>query len=237
MTATTNRQGTLPTVGGDNNTWGDGNNALHNLWDTILGSKTPVSTTGGTTALATADENVVAINVTGTLTSAAIITFSGRGGSWIVRNATTGAFTLTCKVSGQTGVTVTQSQSAVVWCNGTDILLAGYTDTKRPGVVSLTDGATVAVNAAQGDTFDLIAGGNRTISAPTLPADGKEILFRIYGSGGARTVSLASGTGGFSFGTDVTAVPAVASGKWLHVKCKYSLTADRWHVLATSNGY
>src|SRR5690606_19306908 len=89
--------------------------------DDKFGDVTSISTTGGTTTLSDSQEIVNAIVVSGTLASNAEIVFSGRGGTWIVKNATSGDFTLTCKVSGQDGVEITQGAKQAVFCNGTDI--------------------------------------------------------------------------------------------------------------------
>lgn len=113
------------TEGANNNSWGAIVDANWEEIDDKFGDVTAISTTGGNTTLSDSQEIVNAITVSGTLVSNATIIFSGRGGTWIVRNATTGNFTVTCKVSGQTGVEITQGSTQPVYCNGTDIAAAG----------------------------------------------------------------------------------------------------------------
>lgn len=56
--------------------------------------------------------------------------------------------------------------------------------------VNLTDGANVAVNAATGNVFYLLAGAGRTIGAPTNPLKGMVVTFIIANnSGGAMTTT------------------------------------------------
>lgn len=125
MTATTNLVLTQPTVGGSSNTWGDElNTEVIETIDRKLGDVTSVSTTGGNTNLTSTQELVNAIEVSGTLVSNATLTFSGRGGLWAIKNGTSGAFTVTVLVSGQTGVAVGQGKTKLVYCNGTDIVTA-----------------------------------------------------------------------------------------------------------------
>ena len=89
---------------------------------------TAINTTGGTTTLTDEQEEVNVIHVSGALVSNATIVFAGeRGRVWIVTNATTGAFTVTFKVTGQAGVTVTQGMTKNVYSNGRDIADAGST--------------------------------------------------------------------------------------------------------------
>lgn len=75
------------------------------------------------------------------------ITFSGRGGFWIIDNNTSGDFTVTCKVSGQTGVVVAQGGAALVFCDGTDIL-AGQLDAAASAEVTVASAATCDVLGA-----------------------------------------------------------------------------------------
>jgi hypothetical protein len=83
--------------------------------------ETEISTVGGTTTLSATEEYANVIDVAGVLVSNATIVFSGRKGSWLIVNDTTGSFSVTAKVSGQTGVVITQGETKLVRCDGTDI--------------------------------------------------------------------------------------------------------------------
>jgi hypothetical protein len=109
------------TEGGNDNTWGIKTDDNWELADDKLGDLTSITTTGGTTALTDDQQDVAAIKVSGTLVSNSEVVLDGRGGFWIVWNNTSGAFTVTFKVSGQTGVTVSQGVKTLIWCDGTDI--------------------------------------------------------------------------------------------------------------------
>lgn len=112
---------TLMENGSHNNTWNDIFRENDEKIDAKLGDRATVNTTGGNTSLNAAQERVAIIRVTGALAENASITFTGVGGFWIIDNATTGAFTLTCKASGQPGVPVSQGVRTLVYFNGTDI--------------------------------------------------------------------------------------------------------------------
>ncbi len=114
---------------------------------------------------------------------------------------------------------------------------ARLTAVVRNAVVDLTDGATPALDASLGGVFRLSAGGNRTIAVPTNPTAGQKIIIRHLASGGARTLALNSGTGGFRFGSDITALSATASGKIDYIGCVYDATDDKWDVVAVTKGY
>jgi len=99
-------------------------------------------------------------------------------------------------------------------------------------VVTLTDGATVALNAALGNVFNLTAGGNRTILAPDNPKDGQRIIINILASGANRTITLTKGADAFVFSSYVASLPIILSGKVLSVVARYSSLNSRWIVLA-----
>lgn len=105
------------------------------------------------------------------------------------------------------------------------------------GAVTLTDGASVATNASQGNVFRLAMGGDRTLSAPTNPADGQKAIWEVTASGADRTLTLASGAGGFAFGTTVTALTITPSGTTDYIGAIYNTTANRWRVIAYAKGY
>jgi hypothetical protein len=105
-------------------------------------------------------------------------------------------------------------------------------------VATLTDGASVALDASLGNVFTLSASGNRTISAPTNAVSGQRIIIAHTASGGARTLSLTTGSSGaFRFGTDITALTATGSGLTDYIGCVYNSGAARWDVVAVVKGY
>jgi len=111
------------TVGGDYDTWGDKVIADFNALNSAAGDVETISTTSGTVTLTQAQSNKAAHVFTGTLTgnlTVGVIASIGR--IWYVRNATSGAFTVTYQVTGGAGasVTITQGYSGFVYSNGTD---------------------------------------------------------------------------------------------------------------------
>lgn len=152
-TQTPNLLLTNQTEGGNNNTWGQIADANFEEIDDKFGDVTPISTTGGTTTLTDAQEIVNAIVLTGTLVSNVTVVFSGRGGSWVIQNNTTGSYTVTCKKTGQTGVTVDQGSSTIVFFNGTDIDYA---------VKSAA--ATAEVTVASASTADVLGAASEFVA-------------------------------------------------------------------------
>jgi hypothetical protein len=112
---------------------------------------------------------------------------------------------------------------------------------KLPGVqapnvlVTLTDGATPALDASLGNYFKLTAAGNRTIAVPSNPTDGQRIIIEHVASGGARTLALNSGTGGFALGS--ITLSATSSGLTDIIEAVYSTAANKWRVITVAKGY
>lgn len=105
------------------------------------------------------------------------------------------------------------------------------------GVQALTDNASVALDASLAAIYTLSAAGDRTIAVPTNPVDGKKIIIIHHASGGARTLSLTTGAGGFLFGSDVTEIGQTESGKRDLIGCVYNEALDRWLVVAVVKGF
>jgi hypothetical protein len=103
--------------------------------------------------------------------------------------------------------------------------------------VTLTDGATPALDASLGNAFILTAAGNRTIAVPSNPTNGKRILIRHKASGGARTLALNTGAGGFRFGSTITALTETASGKTDYIGCIWNSVDSYWDVVAYVKGF
>lgn len=103
------------------------------ILDDAIAGKLDVSTTGGTTTLtgtpAAPQAQKMFLNITGVLVSNATIEIpvaaaTGRNRIYVVKNGTTGAFTLTVKKVGGTGVPVTQGTKALLLYDGSDITYA-----------------------------------------------------------------------------------------------------------------
>lgn len=104
-------------------------------------------------------------------------------------------------------------------------------------VIALTDAATIATDASRGSHFKVTMAGDRTLGVPTIPTDGQRAVWEVVASGGARTLTLAGGAGGFVFGSDITALTATVSGKTDFIGAMYSATANAWRVVAYVKGY
>lgn len=103
--------------------------------------------------------------------------------------------------------------------------------------VTLTDGTTPALDASLGTVFRLAAAGDRTIAVPTNPTGGQKIVIQHFASGGARTLALNTGAGGFRFGSDITGLTQTVSGKTDYIGCLYNDTDSKWDVVAYAKGY
>lgn len=210
---TTNRLFSKIEVGASDNTWGTKNNANWQRVDDLLGDTTAKTTTGGDTTLTDDEQDVAIIEISGTLASNATITFDGRRGFWIVKNGTSGAFSVTFLVSGQTGITVAQGNYALIYCNGTDIVealettdistlveRAGWESDAEVAVVSAATcnvlGAAslfVDVTGSTGPITSFGTGTNRLrivrfASTPTITHNGTSLIIP-----GAANVTVAAG--------------------------------------------
>jgi len=103
--------------------------------------------------------------------------------------------------------------------------------------IALTDGATPALNAALGHVFRLSTTTTPTIAVPSNPTSGQKIIIEFYASGGARTLALNTGAGGFRFGADITSLTATTSGKTDYIGAIYNATDNYWDVVAVAKGY
>lgn len=101
-------------------------------------------------------------------------------------------------------------------------------------VVALTDGATIATNAALGNDFRVTLGGNRTISNPTNPVDGQQILYQFtQDATGSRTLTFGSA---FDFGTSGAPTLTTTAAKVDLLRFVYNATATKWFYLGSQLG-
>lgn len=105
-------------------------------------------------------------------------------------------------------------------------------------VVTLTDAATIVVDATLGNIFKVTLGGNRTLGNPTGVVDGQKMVFRIrQDATGSRTLAYDTK---FRFGTVLTLAAATLSttaAKTDYIGVIYHATDDKFDVVAFMKGY
>lgn len=175
--------------------------------------------------------------------------------SVLFADANTSVFQPNCienvMVYATTGTTITQTLNSttqpttirrgiVAQGPGTTTAIKRYPMVDAPmNVITLTDGATVNLDASRGNHFRLTLGGNRTLAIPTNPTDGQKIVLEvIQDATGSRTLTLTTGAGGFAYGTDITSttLTTTASRRDL-IGFMYSASAARWLVISFVKGF
>jgi len=148
----------LPVQGELSGTWGDTvNNGITQYTNIAIaatltltndGAVTLANTTGDASAsnivssltgAGTVTAQFAIVRITGTLTTAKVVTAPSYSKTYTVVNAATGGI-VTFKASGQTGVSIAVGESAFVYYNGTDYVKVS--STVATGVTSFTAGTT-----------------------------------------------------------------------------------------------
>ncbi len=109
-----------------------------------------------------------------------------------------------------------------------------------PKVVTLTQsGGSVVVNAATGNAFNLaLTASGWAVTAPSNPADGQVIRFRLQQDAtGSRTVTWASGSGGYDFGTTGTPTLSTAANTVDVIGFEYCALNSRWNCAGSALGF
>lgn len=138
--------------------------------------------------------------------------------------------------TGTTG-TVHNNAWKTAMYNRIDAVVASLFGASVGSTVTLTDGATPALDASLGPVFRLAAAGDRTIAVPSNATSGQRILIQHYASGGARTLALNTGAGGFRFGSTITTISQTVSGKTDYIEAVYNATDSKWDVILFTKGF
>jgi Chaperone of endosialidase len=136
------------------------------------------------------------IELTGALTGARNLVVPSNRKLYFIYNNTTGGFAVTVKVSGQTGVSVTNATKTILVSNGTDIVLA--TTPPTAGVTSVSTSGTVN---------GLTLTGGPITSTGTITLGGS-----LSGTASGLTVGSATNATNATYATYVSGTVAVANG-------------------------
>ena len=142
----------------------------------------------GVYTLSGSELNRIAYSFTGVLTGNRQIVVPATVQQYWVTNNTTGAHTLTVKTALGTGVVVNQGQSAIMYCDSTNVVLADTAGVSTP--IAVGDGGTGATTAS---------GARVNLGVTTVG----NALFTAANQGAGRT-ALGSGGAGDAVFTSVT---------------------------------
>jgi len=179
---------------------GDGAVTLANTAGTAGGTNITSTLTGAGTVTA----QFAIIKVTGTLTTAKVVTALSLSKSYIVDNAATGGV-VTFKASGQTGVSIAVGEKCTVYFNGTDYVKVA--STVADGVTSVGGTGTVngiTLTGTVTSTGNLTLGG--TLTGVNLASQVTGTLPIANGGTGTTSTTFANLT------TNVTGTLPVANG-------------------------
>lgn len=171
MTALTNFSSlTIPTVGGDDNTWGDYLNAIMTAFANQTGGFASVSLASGDVTVSdntagTSNSYVGRIKLTGTLTANRNLIVPASGRTYVVWNATSASYTATVKTASGTGIAVPQSTVMVLMCDGTNVVAVS------PAISTAGVLASAAFSAANAsDAVVTATGGSTAVTLAALAA-------------------------------------------------------------------
>ena len=219
--------------------WGNTTNTnLGTLLEQAITGVANITMSGASTTLVSgngiSDEARNAVLVLGgTLSSAANLVVPTSNKFYAVRNATTGGYTVTVKTSAGTGVALANGFTQLMYCDGTNVVLASVPINSTNGNVAVSGALSVTSNATVGGdltvTGSVISGGGVVMpvgsmleyggsAAPTgwLLCNGSAVsrttyaaLFAVlgiaYGAGdGSTTFNVPDRRGRFGIGVDGT---------------------------------
>ncbi len=144
---------TYPAHGGAVDAWDAPLNVDFDTLDAVVGGTVVVPAAGTGSTLTQTQANNRRISVTGVLTQNYLLTFPAIGGLWVLANNTTGAFTVTAKVTGSAVavLTINQGETAMVSSNGTDLFVMPGGGTWNGATYAGTDTSPASFSTDQND--------------------------------------------------------------------------------------
>lgn len=208
---------------------------------------------GALTDGATADARYFCLKITGTPGGAVVFTLpaSVTDKFYCIDNQCGQAITV--KYASSTGIVVASGQRRLILTDGAEVYnvfasaadadaLGGvaaasyarldlanvFTKTNRYPFVSVTDGPTVTLDAANGKNRSLTLGGNRAMGVPSGAADGQDVLLLVQQDGtGGRTLTW---NAVFNFENGITPTLTTTAGAVDMFLMTYNATLNKWLV-------
>jgi len=179
------------------------------------------SVAGGANVTLTATEAGYAIlEFNGALTANIAVIVPNAPGQWVVRNATSGAYTFTVKTTAGTGTTVVQGSSEALWCDGSNVMEADASKADRATTLTgygITDAAPLNSPALTGTpTGPTAAAGDNSAKLATT-----SFVAGITGSSGPVMFRNRLINGNFDIWQRGASFTTPANGSYV---------ADRWSV-------
>jgi hypothetical protein len=148
----------------------------------------------GTTVLTQSEQRGAILEFTGALTGNRIIEADATPWEWTVYNNTTGSFSLTFRVTGQTGVAIVRGTRQPVLCDGTDVRIPSFGEYRSTQVFTASGTYTKPAGLKR-VKVTAVAGGGSGGSGPQSAAN-----------------QTASGSGGGGGGTSIKTIDASSLG-------------------------
>lgn len=199
-TYSTNLRLELIGTGEQQGTWGTTTNTnLGTLLEEAIGGYVSVTVSDvGDTTLTTANGAVdqarnMTLNLTGTISAARNVIVPAIEKIYVIKNATSGGFAVTVKVSGQTGVSVANGTTVLVFVDGTDVRQAST----QVGASNALVATSIEVGNVTDTTITRSAAGVIAVEGGVVPKENRANTFTE-----AQTISTGAAQADLTLKTD-----------------------------------
>ena len=215
-------EGTRVWVNDEDSVW------LYNGTDWVLDSRAPMlskSVAGSANVTLTEIESrYPAIDLTGAITANINVIVTTTPKLLLVKNSTTGVYTITVKTSAGSGVIVSQGTRALLYCDGTNVVSIAGTSSNPTG--DRKESVRVATTA------NITLSGTQTIDSVSVVA-GDRVLVKNQTTGSENGIYICA-AGAWTRATDADTNDKVTAGMFT-VAAEGGINADTLWVLTTND--
>jgi len=182
----------LPVTGELNGAWGDvvNNNITSMVEQAVAGLATVNTWVAASSTLTTADgttsqSRCAILECSGAPGAAATVICPAVSKVYIIKNSVTGGYAVTLKTSAGTGISVPNGSTALLYCDGTNVVSGGGLGGDVVGPASATDNAVARYDGTTGKIIQN--------SAVTIADDGATVIAANSASDGLRITQIGAG--------------------------------------------